>query len=51
MIRLTTEASQRKTAKIAGIFYLFLITFGIIAQVIRSNLIVWNAWKWPKLEG
>jgi hypothetical protein len=40
MTTLSIEPSQRKTAKIAGVLYLLLIMFGIIAQVIRSNLIV-----------
>ncbi len=35
-----TVKSKRKVARIAGLLYLGLIVFGIIAQVIRMNLIV-----------
>ncbi len=34
--------SNNKTARLAGVLYLFLILFGIVAQIIRSSLAVSN---------
>ncbi len=49
---------------IVGIFHIVIVIsglfigeswayyiFGSIVEVVLLSLIVWNAWKWPKLEG